>query len=36
MVETATLEATSSPFSLAMLASQSISRTPISLPESRT
>ena len=36
MVVTATLEATSSPFSLAMLASQSISKTPISLPESRT
>ena len=36
MVETATLRLTSSPFSLAMFASQSMSRTPISLPERST
>ena len=36
MVETATLDLTSSPFSAAMLASQSIRRTPISLPERST
>ena len=36
IVETATLRPTSSPRSRAIVASQSMSRTPISLPESST
>ena len=36
IVETATLRLTSSPLSLDIVASQSMSRTPISLPESST